>query len=30
MIAGADIVFASFVVSFVEPLRPLPGRGERS
>ncbi len=29
MIAGADIVFASFVVSFVEPLRPLPGPGER-
>ena len=28
MIAGADIVFASFVVSFVEPLRLLPARGE--
>jgi hypothetical protein len=28
MIAGADVVFASFVVSFVEPLRPLPARGE--
>ena len=28
MIAGADVVFASFVVSFVEPLRPLPPRGE--
>ncbi len=29
MIAGADIVFASFVVSFVEPLQPLSGPGAR-
>jgi hypothetical protein len=29
MIAGADIVFASFVVSFVEPLQPFSGPGAR-
>jgi hypothetical protein len=29
MIAGADIVFASFVVSFVEPLQPLSGAGAK-
>ena len=30
MIAGADILFASFVVSFIEPLRPRSGRGGRT